>query len=604
MSIKGPENVPGNGGAGGAEELTEEQRRQQEAARAQADQDRAADALRDNLSGNRGGTPGADNAGGTTIGGGQATVGGGAQGLGGFGYGGIFGNTTLNVDQQQLNDLTNKFFNYTMNIGSLPFGIGTQAMQNSIGAWFQAIMNCFQFTNTTTTVSGGGTFSIGGGSTVAGGGGGTTTLIDTKKAPEGYTQTSKEGVFSKDGKFYKYENFQLVECKEDGSALTAAADPADNADPPAQADPPVDAKKVPEGYEKTNIDGVFKKGSKYYKYDASNKLIECKSDGSALGTAPKRDEDTKKVPEGYEKTNVDGVFKKGSKYYKYDASNKLIECKADGTQLSTPPAVKPSYGYVKNPAELGSNMQKGIDDLASKQFSKQNLISLVDSNPEKYQVASTTTDANGNTTMTIKIKGDKSPSMSYSGYDQTYTITFNKAGQPTDISDNGNWHKKYHIKYHANGNRSEMTQDLTTMTYNSNFGQSWKYFSDGTLSKYEKFNQKSGWTTVDMHHVVESKTIKGYANGQSRPTATVPEFSLDTPGYSNVNGAVNITQGDYVWTKSGDNFVRTNTKTGVVDTFDKNGNQTESYDYNNKTVTTYTAKTYVIKYDENLKKKK
>jgi len=231
MSIKGPENVPGKGSAGGAEELTEEQRRQQEAAREQADQNRAAEALRDNLSGNRSGTPATDNSGGVA-GGGQAAVNGGAQGLGSFGYGGIFGNTTLNVDQQQLNDLTNKFFNFTMTAGSLPFGLGSAAMGNSIGAWFQAIMNCFQFTNTTTTVAGGGNVTLGNGQTVASSSG--TTLIDTNKAPEGYTQTATAGVFSKDGKFFKYENFQLIECKEDGSALTAVVDPADNANPASQ----------------------------------------------------------------------------------------------------------------------------------------------------------------------------------------------------------------------------------------------------------------------------------------------------------------------------------------------------------------------------------
>lgn len=41
------------------------------------------------------------------------------------------------------------------------------------------------------------------------------------------------------------------------------------------------------------------------------------------------------IPNGYEATDVTGVFKKGNKYYKYDANKNLVECNADGTDKTS-----------------------------------------------------------------------------------------------------------------------------------------------------------------------------------------------------------------------------------------------------------------------------
>ena len=223
MSIEGPKKASVGTENGGTEGLTEEQKQKAAEEKAKADAAKTDSDIQNGLNGKKDGASQASGAG-SAGGGGNTTIGGaGVQGSGGFGYGGIFGNTSLNVDQEQLNDLTNKFFNFTMNCGSLPFGIGTQAMQNSFGAWFQAIMNCFQFTNTTTTISGGTNVTVGGGQTVVSGGG-ETRLSDKSKAPSGYTGTDVAGVFAKDNKYYKYadNSYQLVECKADGSALAGA----------------------------------------------------------------------------------------------------------------------------------------------------------------------------------------------------------------------------------------------------------------------------------------------------------------------------------------------------------------------------------------------
>lgn len=44
-----------------------------------------------------------------------------------------------------------------------------------------------------------------------------------------------------------------------------------------------------DGYEKTNVDGVYKKGNKYYKYDTDKKnFVECNSDGSNITQAQRQ----------------------------------------------------------------------------------------------------------------------------------------------------------------------------------------------------------------------------------------------------------------------------------------------------------------------------
>lgn len=51
------------------------------------------------------------------------------------------------------------------------------------------------------------------------------------------------------------------------------------------------------------------------------------------GSTTKVDDLAKK--DGYTKTNVDGVYKKGNKYYKYNESGKkFVECNADGTNIT------------------------------------------------------------------------------------------------------------------------------------------------------------------------------------------------------------------------------------------------------------------------------
>ena len=326
MSIKGNGGVQGAGGGNkpeSAEELKKKQAAEQDRAAQQgaaADQAELTDGLtgqdragNGNGNGNRvGNGNGAGTGAGNEIGnmlGGYGN--GGNVQMGGFGYGGVFSNQSLDVDQAQLNDLSNKFFNFTMSAGALPFGIGTAAMQNSIGNWFQSFMNCFKFSGSTQTVHGG---------------------------YQGFSATNVNGVYTRDGKYYKPDaNGNMQECKQDGSALDAGR----TSQPVAPSAPASGTGNVPDGYTATGTDGVYTKDGKYYHY-VNGALVECNADGSAIShkvddgavkgkdkahhkaTAEKKESPAKKeeakakTPEelGYKKM-ADGTYRKGGKSYNY-----------------------------------------------------------------------------------------------------------------------------------------------------------------------------------------------------------------------------------------------------------------------------------------------
>ncbi len=358
MSIKGNGGVQGAGGGNkpeNAEELKKKQAAEQDRAAQQgaaADQaeltnglngqDRANNNRQCNCgcqgsgNGNGNGNGAGNGAGGANGAGNNNNIGnmlggygngGNVQMGGGLGYAGIFGNQSLDVDQAQLTDLSNKFFNYTQACGNLPFGIGTAAMQNSIGNWFQAFMNCFKFSGSTQVVSGG---------------------------YQGFSATNVNGVYARDGKYYKPDaNGNMVECKQDGSALDATRTDGAGTGNGTNGATGTDngTGNVPNGYTATGTPGVFSKDGKYYHY-VDGALKECNADGSAIShqvdngavkgkdkahhsrhtEAPakaekkeataKKEAPKQKSPDelakdqGYKKL-ADGTYRKGGKSYKY-----------------------------------------------------------------------------------------------------------------------------------------------------------------------------------------------------------------------------------------------------------------------------------------------
>jgi len=57
----------------------------------------------------------------------------------------IFGGSSMSVDQQKLNEVTQQMLDFSMKSVALPFGLSSVVMQNSIGQFFQSIMSCFKF---------------------------------------------------------------------------------------------------------------------------------------------------------------------------------------------------------------------------------------------------------------------------------------------------------------------------------------------------------------------------------------------------------------------------------------------------------------------------
>ena len=122
-----PSNVSGNGGASasGQPEISQEERQRQIQRFNELSVEQQDAALRYALNGSEAPSKNLN----PTL-----------DGAGIFGFG-----NAPTVDQQKLNEITNQMLNFTMSAGSLPFGMGTQAIENSIGQFFQAIMNCFKF---------------------------------------------------------------------------------------------------------------------------------------------------------------------------------------------------------------------------------------------------------------------------------------------------------------------------------------------------------------------------------------------------------------------------------------------------------------------------
>lgn len=329
MSIKGNGGISGAGGSQKPEDAEELKRKQQDE-QARAEQQRAGNEqseLTDGLTGRdrahdcncgcKG--AGAGNGAGNGAGAGAGANGSGslfgfgagdAQMNNGFGFAGTFGSQSLDVDQEQLADLSNKFFNYTRACGDMPFGLGSYAMQNSIGNWFQAFMNCFKFTNTSTTVAGGANTNISasngagvgagdgtkvadgagdGNAPVAGAGNGAGNGNGTGAVPEGYTSTGTAGVYSKDGKYYHSVNGAMVECNADGSEIPSKVDNgavkgkgkghsassakrtshSEAKHEPAKPKEKSEAELAKEGGYVKQKDGTYRKNGKHYRYDGN-----------------------------------------------------------------------------------------------------------------------------------------------------------------------------------------------------------------------------------------------------------------------------------------------------------------------------------------------
>ena len=497
MSIKGNGGVQGAGGGNkpeSAEELKKKQAAEQDRAAQQgaaADQAELTDGLtgqdragNGNGNGNRvGNGNGAGTGAGNDIGnmlGGYGN--GGNVQMGGFGYGGVFSNQSLDVDQAQLNDLSNKFFNFTMSAGALPFGIGTAAMQNSIGNWFKAFMNCFKFSGSTQTVHGG---------------------------YQGFSATNVNGVYTRDGKYYKPDaNGNMQECKQDGSALDAGR----TSQPVAPSAPANGTGNVPDGYTATGTDGVYTKDGKYYHY-VNGALVECNADGSAIShkvddgavkgkdkvhhkptaekkQAPAKKEEAKaKTPEelGYKKM-ADGTYRKGGKSYKY--VNGSFEYAYD---------TKYKNGqYVKNGTIYNADGTKS-DRSVKGHGAQQSIYTLEHYKNEGYEM----TSYQGKTVLTSK--------------DKRTTLYFDKSG------------KLIQQNFHNTGFMKDGRTEVSRFKYNEKTGQ---------LQSREDYNNQTKTTVrteylspkgvkADERRIVHTPTVIQEMDSNGK-VSTIKEQEIET----------------------------------------------------------------------------
>lgn len=506
MSIKGNGSVQGAGGGNkpeNAEELRQKQAAEQDRAAQQgaaSDQAELANGLNGQDRADNNGRTGAGNAGttgaenGTTAGNGAGTAStagnnplasifGGAAGslqMGGLGYGGVFGNQSLEVDQAQLNDLSNKFYNYTQACGSMPFGIGTAAMQNSIGNWFQAFMNCFKFSGSTQTVSGG---------------------------YQGFSATSVSGVFARDGKYYKQDaNGNMVECKQDGSALDQTQTTTTTPTGTTSTGTENGNGNVPDGYQATNTAGVYSKDGKYYHY-VNGALQECNADGTEIShqaddgavagkTHPRRhtlsstsarkktstqtpapkqkSADELAKDQGYKKL-ADGTYRKGGKSYKYE--NGHFEYAYDTRYKNGQ--------YVKNGVIYNADGSKSDRSIRSSS-AQENVYTL-----EHYQKEEgwKTQSSTGGRTVLISEDGKT-------------TLYFDKTG------------KRIQENFHNTGFMRDGHTEVTRYNYNEKTGQ---------LKSKETYNNQTR-TTVKTEYIPAKGLKAGTTRTESAPK-TVEEMN-------------------------------------------------------------------------------
>lgn len=163
-----------------------------------------------------------------------------------FNYGFSSGNTgdlTANFVNGNYNIDPNKFMGAAMGFNAMsslaqmmPFGLGAVFANNSVGAALNGFMKSVSFNFDFSSLR---TSATAGDDTVSGGreddsdGAATPTAGGDKSVAElaksrGYTPTDTNGVYKNNGKFYKYDDKskEFVECKADGTALGSTEQPA------------------------------------------------------------------------------------------------------------------------------------------------------------------------------------------------------------------------------------------------------------------------------------------------------------------------------------------------------------------------------------------
>ncbi len=169
-----------------------------------------------------------------------------------FGFNsGNTGDLTANFVNGSYSIDPNKFMGAAMGFNAMstlsqmmPFGLGAVFANNSLGATLNGFMKSisfnFDFSRFSTSASAGDDTVSGGsddGGTPPTDGGGKS-IADIAKE-RGYAPTDTNGVYSNNGKFFKYDDKakEFVECKADGTALGSSEQPAQTSPAPTSGQP-------------------------------------------------------------------------------------------------------------------------------------------------------------------------------------------------------------------------------------------------------------------------------------------------------------------------------------------------------------------------------
>ncbi len=533
--------------------------------------------------------------------------------------------------------------------GMIPFGLGGLLSQGALQASMASFMNAVKFNfdfsnlnlsgdNTRTDDSEGASDSGDAGS------------VDTSKVPDGYKKTNVDGVFEKDGKYYKYDdNKKLVECKQDGTALSTSAAPADDSEGAGAGSAAggsgsgsgsssgsssgsrvsggsgsssgAGSTGAGSGKKTSGMQGWYNAGK-----DKNNNIkgltkealsaAEAKKAGSAANlvveklvasktnnqwTAEQKEklraEIIKKNPSVF---NKDGSLKSNFDVSKLDIptfdwmEKNIGKATKINNNNKTSGAAKQSQSTSLNrPAAATSGYITSLADLGTRM--KGGIDKFAGKQFSKDNLVAYLDQNDQKTVTDIKNNGD---TISFSTFDPakkgtmgggrgvSYTVKFNQSGQPVSIKSGV---IQYDMTYGQNGVRATATKQ-NIGTYGNHNTDSWTYTSNGAIRYHKVTSGRNG-----SGEKLSGETYnEPYKSGQGQTKITLPSFSSGTQGYNNGK----IVQGDVTWSKSGNNIVKTNKKTGVTETYDKNGYLIKKEDSKSGYTYTYRKNNYDIAYEK------
>lgn len=495
-----------------------------------------------------------------------------------FNYGFSSGNTgdlTANFVNGSYNIDPNKFMGAAMGFNAMsslaqmmPFGLGAVFANNSVGTALNGFMKSvsfnFDFSRFSTSASTGDDTVSGGREddsegAVAPTGGGDKSVAELAKS-RGYAPTDTDGVYKNNGKFYKYDDKskEFVECKADGTALGSSEQPA-SSEQPVLSGQTTSGQSTTGTEQSTPVDNT------------APKKKPAQTSGNEYNVSRHSDKVFWKKSGGTTKYYIDQNGKKveisGYDGKTYTLNGKTYDAKT-GQEIKADKTTTTDKTTMQKPATQRAKAYTGGLNIAHPQlngnFRENGFLNSLKNLNREYEIETT---SSGNVYKYKNADGKK------------MEVRFDKEGKPTKITTySSSFGSVYDISYHANGQRKHMTHGAIESTSNVVW-EDWSYDQNGTTTDYVKGVRVRNKSWKDGQVYRESHSWKGGEQTVRKIPAQV------------LNGGSGVTfkEGDHLtWTRSGNNFVRKDSASGETWTFDKNGKLIKRQ-MNNGDVKTYNA---------------